>query len=93
MRLGAGMHLTFCETGHSGNMTAALQQLYLIWSHQIQPGREKLVYGRGSPEMKFLSEKQKKINKKNLLEHCLLQYIKRDSLNYTVKLPTLIPHH
>jgi glycogen debranching enzyme len=40
----------------SGNMTAALQQLYLIWSHQIQPGREKLVYGRGSPEMKFLSE-------------------------------------
>ena len=56
MRLGAGMHLTFCETGHSGNMTAALQQLYQIWSHQIQPGREKLVYGRGSPEMKFLSE-------------------------------------
>ena len=40
----------------SGNMTAALKQLYLIWSHQIQPGREKLVYGRGSPEMKFLSE-------------------------------------
>ncbi|HEX6282728.1 MAG TPA: hypothetical protein VFZ67_10920 [Nitrososphaera sp.] len=40
----------------SGNMTAALQQLYLIWSHQILPGREKLVYGRGSPEMKFLSE-------------------------------------
>jgi glycogen debranching enzyme len=40
----------------SGNMTAALQQLYLIWSHQIQPGREKLVYGRGSPEMKFLSK-------------------------------------
>jgi hypothetical protein len=37
-------------------LTAALQQLYLIWSHQIQPGREKLVYGRGSPEMKFLSE-------------------------------------
>jgi glycogen debranching enzyme len=40
----------------SGNVTAALHQLYLIWSHQIQPGREKLVYGRGSPEMKFLSE-------------------------------------
>jgi glycogen debranching enzyme len=43
----------------SGNMAAALQQLYLIWSHQIQPGREKLVYGRGSPEMKFLSEEAK----------------------------------
>ncbi|HYY68034.1 MAG TPA: GH116 family glycosyl hydrolase [Nitrososphaeraceae archaeon] len=40
----------------SNNMAAALQQLHLIWSHQIQPGREKLVYGRGSPEMKFMSE-------------------------------------
>ena len=42
----------------AGNLTAALQQLHLIWSHQIEdgPGREKLVYGRGSPEMKFLSE-------------------------------------
>jgi hypothetical protein len=40
----------------SDNMAGALQQLYLIWSHQIQPGREKVVYGRGSPEMKFLSE-------------------------------------
>jgi glycogen debranching enzyme len=40
-----------------GNMAAALQQLYLIWSHQIEePSREKLVYGRGSPEMRFLSE-------------------------------------
>jgi hypothetical protein len=43
----------------SGNMTSALQQLYLIWSHQIEPGKEKLVYGRGSPEMKFLSEEAK----------------------------------
>lgn len=40
----------------TGNITAALQQLYFIWSHQIEPGKEKLVYGRGSPEMKFLSE-------------------------------------
>jgi glycogen debranching enzyme len=40
----------------SDNMAAALQQLYLIWSHQIEPSREKLVYGRGSPEMKFMSE-------------------------------------
>jgi hypothetical protein len=43
----------------SNNMAAALQQLHLIWSHQIQPGREKLVYGRGSPEMKFMSEEAK----------------------------------
>jgi glycogen debranching enzyme len=48
----------------SGNMAAALQQLYLIWSHQIEPGREKLVYGRGSPEMKFLSEEAKEDKKK-----------------------------
>lgn len=48
----------------TGNMTAAMQQLYLIWSHQIQPGREKLVYGRGSPEMKFLSEEAKEDKQK-----------------------------
>lgn len=48
----------------SGNMTAALQQLYLIWSHQIEPGREKLVYGRGSPEMKFMSEEAKEDRQK-----------------------------
>jgi glycogen debranching enzyme len=61
---GGYYHATWCRDASyilrdwtlSGNMTAALQQLYLIWSHQIQPGREKLVYGRGSPEMKFLSE-------------------------------------
>lgn len=40
----------------SGNTDAALQQALLIWSHQIEPGREKLVYGRGSPDMKFVSE-------------------------------------
>jgi glycogen debranching enzyme len=43
----------------TSNIAAALQQLYLIWSHQIQPGKEKLVYGRGSPEMKFMSEEAK----------------------------------
>ncbi|MDQ3968378.1 MAG: GH116 family glycosyl hydrolase [Thermoproteota archaeon] len=48
----------------SGNITTALQQLYLIWSHQIEPGREKLVYGRGSPEMKFLSEEAKEDKQK-----------------------------
>jgi hypothetical protein len=40
----------------SGNIHGALQQIFLIWSHQISPSKEKLVYGRGSPEMKFLSE-------------------------------------
>lgn len=48
----------------AGNVTAALQQLYLIWSHQIEQGKEKLVYGRGSPEMKFLSEEAKEDTQK-----------------------------
>jgi glycogen debranching enzyme len=38
--------------------------VYLIWSHQIEPGREKLVYGRGSPEMKFMSEEVKENKQK-----------------------------
>src|SRR5436309_256121 len=37
----------------SGNFQGAWQQIYQIWDHQISPNREKLVYGRGSPEFKF----------------------------------------
>jgi len=37
----------------SGNIHGALQQIYQIWDHQIAPNREKIVYGRGSPELKF----------------------------------------
>jgi hypothetical protein len=40
----------------SGNIDGTMQQIYQIWSHQIEPNREKYVYGRGSPEMKFLSD-------------------------------------
>jgi glycogen debranching enzyme len=40
----------------AGNIDGTMQQIYQIWSHQIEPNREKLVYGRGSPEMRFLSE-------------------------------------
>jgi hypothetical protein len=40
-----------------GNIPGVMQQIYQIWSHQIlSSNNEKLVYGRGSPEMKFLSE-------------------------------------
>jgi glycogen debranching enzyme len=39
----------------AGNIHGTMQQIYQIWSHQIEPNREKLVYGRGSPEMRFLS--------------------------------------
>ena len=40
----------------SGNVDGTLMQLAQIWSHQITPGREKIVYGRGSPEMNFTAE-------------------------------------
>src|SRR5918912_3024023 len=41
----------------SGNIHGTMQQIYQIWSHQVlATNLEKLVYGRGSPEMKFLSD-------------------------------------
>jgi hypothetical protein len=40
----------------SGNVDGTLLQLGQIWAHQITPGREKIVYGRGSPEMNFSAE-------------------------------------
>jgi glycogen debranching enzyme len=49
----------------SGNVDGTMQHIYQIWSHQILPtNSEKLVYGRGSPEMKFLSEVAKEDNEK-----------------------------
>jgi hypothetical protein len=38
---------------HSGNIHEVLQQLYYIWSHQISPNGEKIIYGRGSPERNY----------------------------------------
>src|ERR687885_403194 len=38
---------------HSGNIHGVLQQISTIWSHQIVPGKEKIIYGRGSPEMSY----------------------------------------
>src|SRR5918912_3067686 len=40
----------------SVNVDGVMQHIYQIWSHQISPNKEKLVYGRGSPEMKFSAE-------------------------------------
>jgi hypothetical protein len=48
----------------SGNIDGTMQQIYQIWSHQIEPNREKYVYGRGSPEMKFLSDVAKEDKQK-----------------------------
>src|SRR5689334_19431355 len=40
----------------SGRFDDVMQELMFIWSHQITSTSEKLVYGRGSPEMKYLSQ-------------------------------------
>ena len=40
----------------SGAVDDVMQEILYIWSHQISPEREKIVYGRGSPEMKYLSQ-------------------------------------
>jgi hypothetical protein len=59
----------------SGNIHGTMQQIYQIWSHQILPNNsEKLVYGRGSPEMKFLSEVAKE-DKEKEFEGALLTTI------------------
>jgi hypothetical protein len=67
---------------HSGNIQGLLQQISTIWSHQIEVGKEKLVYGRGSPEMEYKPIKSKEDTQKNLKEHYQLQYIKQDILRY-----------
>ena len=54
----------------SGNIDGAMQQIYNIWSHQISTGTEKLVYGRGSPQMKFSAEVAK-ANKQKEFEGAL----------------------
>ena len=40
----------------SGNVDGVMQHIYQIWSHQIEADKEKVVYGRGSPVMKFSAE-------------------------------------
>lgn len=41
----------------SGNVEGTVRQIYDLWCHQISPnGIEKIFYGRGSPNMKFISD-------------------------------------
>lgn len=40
----------------SGMFDDVMQEILFIWSHQITAGGEKIIYGRGSPEMKYLSQ-------------------------------------
>lgn len=37
----------------SGRFADVMQELLYIWSHQVSSGGEKVIYGRGSPEMKY----------------------------------------
>lgn len=47
-----------------GSITKIIEQIAFIWSHQIEPGKEKLIYGRGSPDMNFqISTANKDIEK------------------------------
>lgn len=39
----------------SGAAEKVMQEIQNLWSHQIGPEKEKVVYGRGSPVMKYLS--------------------------------------
>jgi hypothetical protein len=76
----------------SGNIHGTMQQIYQIWSHQISSSNtEKLVYGRGSPEMKFYQRLQKKIMKNSLKVHYLQQYFKPVSPKSTDRNRILIP--
>lgn len=39
-----------------GDLDSVMQEVQNIWLHQIEPEKEKIVYGRGSPDMKYLSQ-------------------------------------
>ncbi|MGH9990882.1 MAG: hypothetical protein ACREAS_10640, partial [Nitrososphaera sp.] len=39
----------------TGDTYNVLRSLYFIWTHQIDLNDEKVIYGRGSPELKFSS--------------------------------------
>lgn len=39
----------------AGRVEDVMHEILFIWSHQITPGGEKVIYGRGSPEMQYAS--------------------------------------
>lgn len=39
----------------AGRFEHVMQEILFIWSHQIEKDNEKIVYGRGSPDMKYIS--------------------------------------
>ena len=71
----------------SGNIDGVMQQIYKIWSHQISTGTEKLVYGRGSPQMKFSAEVAKTNKQKEFEGAIPLQlYIRQVFLRFMDKI-------
>ena len=40
----------------SGRFGEAMHEMLFIWSHQISEVGERVIYGRGSPEMKYMSQ-------------------------------------
>jgi glycogen debranching enzyme len=38
-----------------GRFRDVIKEILFIWSHQIRPSAEKVIYGRGSPEMEYTS--------------------------------------
>lgn len=74
----------------SGNIQGTMQQIHQIWSHQITSSPiEKVVYGRGSIDMKFLSEvyDDKKRSSPELYQRA---YIRQDFPRYMRRNLTLI---
>jgi len=54
------------------------------------PGKEKILYGRGSPEMNFTAEVADSEKERNLKVHFPLQYTKLVSLKHMAKIRILI---
>ena len=70
-----------------------MQHIYQVWPHQIEPNKEKLVYDRGSPEMKFSAEVAKVHKQKEFEGPYLQQYIRLDSQKCMAKIQILILLH
>ncbi|MGI0019550.1 MAG: hypothetical protein ACREAY_03665 [Nitrososphaera sp.] len=72
----------------TGDVGEVMQAIHFIWSHQMTPGKGKIVYGRGSPDMKFLSQVANPREEKKF-EGALPSTIYDDSLEVYAKNPDI----
>ena len=72
----------------TGDIGEVMQAIHFIWSYQMAPGREKIVYGRGSPDMKFLSQVAN-LEEEKKFEGALPSTIYGDSLEVYAKNPDI----